>query len=302
MPTEQETKIYCCDHDRNDGLLAAALAGDRNRGMENPMAMAAMMNGGMGNQWNNPLIYLVWMMFAQRMLGNGWNNGPDGNGGCCCNNPQIAALQNEMQDNHNADLIMQGINGNANAIAQFAQKANCDFNTLNSCCCDLRQNIASLAGQVGLTSEKVINAVINGDCNVIQALKDCCCQTQRQLADFRADVQLQNCNNTSTLRNGQRDLGVAISQGFSQVGFQAQQDKCDILQAITAAQQKTTDQLNAHWQSETERRLQKAEFENSQLRQSILFDQKMDQRFGRGGCGCGCRRNRDCEGCDGCGC
>jgi len=32
---------------------------------------AAMMNGGMNNWCNNPFVYLVWMMFANRM----WNNG-----------------------------------------------------------------------------------------------------------------------------------------------------------------------------------------------------------------------------------
>lgn len=51
------------------------------------------------------------------------------------------------------------------------------------------------------------NAVNLGDCNVIQALQNCCCQTQRQIADFRADVQLQTCQQTGELRNGQRDLG-----------------------------------------------------------------------------------------------
>lgn len=47
-------KILCCDrgccNNNND-----------------PLAMAAMMNGGMNNWQNNPFIYLVWMMFAQRM-------------------------------------------------------------------------------------------------------------------------------------------------------------------------------------------------------------------------------------------
>lgn len=37
------------------------------------------------------------------------------------------------------------------------------------------------------------------------------------------------CKQTGELRNGQRDLGVAITQGFSQVGYQQGQDKCEIL-------------------------------------------------------------------------
>lgn len=69
---ENVEKIICCDKGNND-LLTGMLAGGH-RNDENPLAVAAMMNGGMGNQWNNPFIYLVWMMFAQRMWGNDWNN------------------------------------------------------------------------------------------------------------------------------------------------------------------------------------------------------------------------------------
>lgn len=83
------------------------------------------------------------------------------------------------------------------------------------------------------------------------ALQNCCCQTQRQIADFRADIQLQNCKDTAEIRNGQRDLGFAITQGFSSTAFQAQQDK----------------------------------FELSQERQNNLIN----ERFNRlGNCGCGC--------------
>lgn len=44
-------KIYCTGHDNNDTLIAT-LANQRNN---DPMAMAAMMNGGMNNWCNNPL-------------------------------------------------------------------------------------------------------------------------------------------------------------------------------------------------------------------------------------------------------
>lgn len=44
-------KIYCTGHENNDALVAT-LANQRNN---DPMAMAAMMNGGMNNWMNNPL-------------------------------------------------------------------------------------------------------------------------------------------------------------------------------------------------------------------------------------------------------
>ena len=73
---------------------------------------------------------------------------------------------------------MDGIKGNTTAIGQLATNLNCDFNTLNSAICDVKAGIQQVAGQVGFSAERVINAVNMGDCNVIQAIKDCCCTTQ----------------------------------------------------------------------------------------------------------------------------
>lgn len=61
-------KIICCDRGDNDNALTAAILAGNNRrdndglyallanqrNNNDPMAMAAMMNGGMGGQWNNP--------------------------------------------------------------------------------------------------------------------------------------------------------------------------------------------------------------------------------------------------------
>lgn len=47
----EDGKIICCDTGRtNDALAYAALTKNND-----PMAMMAAMNGGMGGQWNNPL-------------------------------------------------------------------------------------------------------------------------------------------------------------------------------------------------------------------------------------------------------
>lgn len=272
-------KIICCDRGDNDNALAAAILAGNNRrdndglyallanqrNNNDPMAMAAMMNGGMGGQWNNPFIYLVWMMFAQRL----WGNGCGENGRC--NNPQIAALQNQMQDNHNSDLILQGIGNNTGAIRELAGNLNCDFNTLNSAICDVRGGIDRLAGQVGLSAERVINAVNMGDSNIIQALKDCCCQTQQSILRMGYEQQLATCQQTGELRNGQRDLGSIITQGFSSTSFQAQQDKCDIIRAGQDNTQRIIDTLNNHWNADLQQRYNDARLELSQLRQNATL-------------------------------
>ena len=115
-------------------------------------------------------------------------------------------------------------------------------------------------------------------------------QAQRQIADFRADVQLQTCQQTSELRNGQRDLGFAITQGFSATAFQAQQDKCDILRAGQDNTQRIIDTLNNHWKDEQALKIQDLKFELSQERQNNYFARLINGGCSCGGnsCGCGC--------------
>lgn len=92
------------------------------------------------------------------------------------------------------------------------------------------------------------------------------------------------------LRNGQRDLGFAITQGFSSTAFQAQQDKCDILRAGQDNTQRIIDTLNNHWKDEQALKIQDLKFELSQERQNSLINERFN-RLGNCGCGgnsCGC--------------
>lgn len=281
-------KIYCCDRDNNDNALAAAILANGNNRRDDWGPMAAMMGGGMNNWMNNPFAYLMFLAFAR--------NGAFGNDNGT--NPALEAIRTQMQDNQNSSLIMtalgDGFNRNDFALSQLAQNLNVDFNTLQKCCCDVQAAIQNVAGQVGFSAERVINAANLGNCNVIQALQNCCCQTQRQIADFRGDLFLQNCKDTAELRNGQRDLGFAITQGFSSTAFQAQQDKCDILRAGQDNTQRIIDTLNNHWKDEQALQIQDLKFQLSQERQNNLINERFNRLNGNYGCGNGC-------GC-GCGC
>ena len=191
-----------------------------------------------------------------------------------------------MQDNQNSSLIMSalgdGFNRNDFALSQLAQNLNVDFNTLQKCCCDVQAAIREVGGAVNFSAEKVINAANLGDCRIIEALNNCCCSTQRQIADFRADLLLQNCKDTAELRNGQRDLGAAITQGFSATAFQAQQDKCDIIRAGQDNTQRIIDTLNTHWKDEQAREIQDLKAQISQLKQTDAIIARLQ------GNGCGC--------------
>lgn len=235
-----------------------------------PMAMlAAMNNGGMnGNNWmNNPFIYLVFlMMFGRNGL---WGNNC---GECGCNNPQIAALSAQMSDNQNAGLIMDGIKGNASAINTLASNLNCDFNALNSSICAVQNAINTVAGQLGFSAERVINAVNMGDCGVITAIKDCCCNTQKAILEMGYQNQLQNCQQTNTLTSemtrGFSGLNYALSNGFANIGYANAQQTCELLNAGSANTQRIIDTLNNHWTSDLQQKYNDARLELSQKAQN----------------------------------
>lgn len=286
-------KIYCCDRGDNDNALAAAILASNNR-RDDWGPMAAMMNN---NNWmNNPFAYIMFLALF-RNGGFGWGNG-DGAGVATQGietQAQLNAIRTQLQDNQNADCIKSAIQGNTFAISQLAQTLNIDFNTLQKCCCDVQAAIQQVAGQVGFSAERVINAVNLGDCNIIQAIQNCCCQTQRQIADFRGDLFLQNCKDTAELRNGQRDLGQAITQGFAATSYETQRQTCDIINNANSNTQRIIDTLNNHWKDEQALQIQDLKFQLSQERQNNLLLNRL------GGNCCG-NWNNNCGCGNGCGC
>lgn len=285
-------KVYCYDHpsayNNHDALAIAAMS----KKDTDPMAMMAAMNGGMGNQWNNPFIYLVWMMFAQRMWGNDWNNGQNTQNAELQN--QIQSLRSQIADNQNSNMIMDAIKGNGTALSQLASNLNCDFNALNGAICDVRQGIAVLAGKSDSNAERVINSVVNGNLQMTMALKDCCCQTQQNIIkmgyenqlgqkDIQYSTQKGFCDLTSAMQRGFDYTNTGIERGFSNVAYETQRQTCDIINAGNANTQRIIDTLNGHWSDEQARQISDLKFENSQLRQNQFI-----YNLYNGGCGCGC--------------
>lgn len=282
-------RVYCCDRGNNDNALAAAILANR----DNNDIMPAMMMGGFGmNQWmNNPFAYMMMMAWMRNFNGGEWGNCGGAQGIELQN--QIESLRNQLGDNNNTQLLREaigdGFSRNDFALSQLAQNLNVDFNMLQKCCCDVQAAIQGVAGQVGFSAERVINAANLGDCRIIEALKDCCCAAQRQIADFRADMQLQMCQQTSEIRNGQRDLGFAITQGFSATNFRAEQDKCEILRAGQDNTQRIIDTLNNHWSQEKQFEIQDLKNQLSQRDQTdAIYARLRSSGCGcNGGCGCG---------------
>lgn len=256
-----------------DAMMGSLLGAMANKKDNDPMAMAAMMNGGMNGQWNNPFVYLVWMMFANRFFGNDWGTGQNAQNVELQN--QIQSLRSQISDNQNSALVMDAVKGNNVALSQLASNMNCDYNALNGAICDVRQGIALLAGKTDSNAEKVINAANLGDLNIIQQLKDCCCTTQQNIVKMGYESQLGqkdivNTIQTQTLamQQGHNNITTEILRNLATITAQNQQDKCDILRSGEMNTQRIVDVLNNHWQSDLQQRYNDARLELSQQRQN----------------------------------
>lgn len=117
----------------NGAMMGAMLGKDHNS--NNDMLAAMMANGGMNAMWQNPFVYLVWMLFAGQFGGFGGNN--------AALSDQLQSLQTQIQDNHNSDLTMQALAGNQAAITQLAQSLNVSSDQITAAINAMNNNLGT---------------------------------------------------------------------------------------------------------------------------------------------------------------
>lgn len=204
----ENEKIILQDRGFDAGL--AALMQNANRGLDASTLLAMSNNNGFNG--NNGF----WWIFILLLFGFG-GNGMWGNRGLnqAETNADFARLAAMGDRNANTELLMQAINGNKEAIMSLSNTLNCDVKSIENALCSIHGAVDKVAGEVGFSAERVINAVQAGDCAITKAISDCCCTTQRSIDSVNLNItkmgyenQLANCNQTNTLQN-------AITSGFN---------------------------------------------------------------------------------------
>ena len=265
MSEEVIRTTSCCPEAMMGGMMGSMF----NRQNNDPMAMAAMMNGGM-NSWNNsPWMYLIFLaLFGGGGFGWGNRNGQFQDAEI---QSKLNQLSTQMQDGNNTNLVMYAIKGNKTALGQLASNLNCDFNQLQSGVCAIQAAIQEVGGKVGYSAERVINAVNLGDMNIVQQMKDCCCQTQQNIIKMGYENQLGQKDIVNGMQQGFSYTNTGLERGFSNVGFQMSQLACDLKTNANDNTQRIIDTLNGHWQEDIQLRLNRAELERSQQSQDATL-------------------------------
>lgn len=166
-----------------------------------PAWMLANNNGGLfGNSGlgGGILGFLLGLFF-----GNGWGgfggfgNGFGGNAG------GAGFLSNQINNDSGRELLMNAINSNGEAsraaVASLSTMLGQDFNLVNSGVSAIRDGIAALTAQTGMSALQIVNAIQSGDCALQSKLQECCCANKLLVTEQGYQNQIATLNQTNAL-------------------------------------------------------------------------------------------------------
>lgn len=192
-----------------------------------PALLMALNNGGGfgNNNW-------IWVLFMWMIWGFNGNNGFGGFGG----NNGTGFLANQMNNDAGRDLLLQAINGRADALGQLAQITNTNVETVKNGIFSLQNAINQVGTQVGMSGLQVQNAIQSGNAALSHQLCECCCENRLAIANQTSALQSQMAANDANVRlqlsqNEAADQ-LSVCQQTNQLGSQADRNTNNILNAI----------------------------------------------------------------------
>ena len=192
-----------------------------------PALLMALNNGGGfgNNNW-------IWVLFMWMIWGFNGNNGFGGFGG----NNGTGFLANQMNNDAGRDLLLQAINGRADALGQLAQITNTNVETVKNGIFSLQNAINQVGTQVGMSGLQVQNAIQSGNAALSHQLCECCCENRLAIANQTSALQSQLAANDANVRlqlsqNEAADQ-LSVCQQTNQLGSQADRNTNNILNAI----------------------------------------------------------------------
>ncbi len=195
-------------------------------------------NGGFGN--NN----WIWLVFLWMMWGN---NGFGGNG--FGGNNGTGYLANQISNSEGRDLLLQAINGRADALGQLASITNTGVETVKNGIFALQNAINQVGSQVGMSGLQVQNAIQAGNAALSQQLCQCCCENRLAICNQTNALQSQAASNfaATTLEAAKNQAAtqlqmaqiesadqLAVCQQTNTLATQSERNTNSILGAIAA--------------------------------------------------------------------
>ena len=216
---------------QSDGVYVFDSNSGRSNGLSDYAALAALNGGGFGGM-NNPfwmmfMLPFIYPFFGSMMGGNGWFGGWGNNG-----------IANQLNNDAGRDLILQAINGRADALGQIAQILNTSVANVQNGINSLNTDLVTMDGNVKLTGAQIINSIQSGNTALAQQLAQCCCENRLAICNQTNALQSQAASNhaATQLQMAQIESAdqLAVCQQTNALSSQADRNSNAILNAINA--------------------------------------------------------------------
>ena len=175
-------------------------------------------NGGFGGNGSWIWLLFMWMIWGANG-NNGWGNNNNGTG----------YLSNQLSNTAGRDLLLQAINGRADAAAQLASITNTSIETVKSA-------LYNIQTAVQVSGLQTINAQQLGDANLSHQLCDCCCsaklESANQTAALQSAIAAHDSNVRLQLAQNEASDQLAVCKQTNELANQASVNTNNILGAI----------------------------------------------------------------------
>ena len=242
-----------------------------NNGVD-PATLLAMNNNGWGGM-NNPfwMIFMLPFLYPFFNMFGGWGNGFNGNSG-------TGFLANQLNNDAGRDLILQAINGRADALGQLAGILNTSIESVKTGINSLNTDLVTMDGNNKLTGAQIINAVQAGNTALGQQVAQCCCENRLAICQQTNTLQSQAAQNAAELRLQLAQLDgsdkLAVCQQTNTLQNQAERDTTAILNAIAGQNTLITKEFCDLKERELQNKINTQGDIITQLRNQISNDQQ----------------------------
>ena len=201
---------------------------DSTRQMDPNMLLAMMNNnGGFGGNGN-----WIWVLFLFMMYG--WGN--NGNGFGFGGNNGTGFLANQLNNDAGRDLLLQAINGRADALNQIAGMLNTSVESVKNGIFSLQSSIQSVGSQVGMSGLETINAIQAGNASIASKLCECCCENRlaicQQTNALQSQIAMNDANVRLQLAQNEAADQLSVCQQTNTLTSQNERNTNSILNAI----------------------------------------------------------------------
>lgn len=222
------------------GVLAMLPALMQRQGVD-PALIALLNNKGNGNGFGNDLLAILILMIFMGNNGLGFG----GNRGMCANGQ--GGVMPMLNNDANTAVIMQAVQRNGYDVQSLATALNTSSDAVMAAINGLGQQICSLGNQMGMNTNQIITALMQGNNAISTQLAECCCKTNNAITAMDGNIKLSICQQTHALndtansnalmlRDANQNNTNAIMAKLDQMQTQTLQDKIDALREKNSQQ------------------------------------------------------------------